>query len=652
MGSCCSLADKEDAAGNAAVGESEASSLKKLCEAFEKWPFLAISAVSLVFGFFWAPFAAVAVFFCGLPIVREAAEALFIRKKIKTSLLISCAMLSCLGIGHFFAAGEVAFLMAFGEMLEAATVKRAGKGLAKLVSLVPPAAHYVVTCPKCLAQGIRFKDLPLAEINVGDKVKVLPGETIPVDGVVEEGETTVDQSALTGESLPVDKAAGDEVYSGSINRYGAITVRVSKADADSSLQKLVRLVREAKTRKAPVQRIADKWAARLVPAALCTALLVALAAWAWSGDFQTGLVRGVTVMVVFCPCSLALATPTAIMAAIGQAAGRGVIVKSGEALEKMGCIDTACFDKTGTLTEGRLAVVETVASGDGSADAAGTLRIAAAVESLSEHPLAKAIAANAKARGMALPAVENFSMKPGRGVRGTVDGVDVACGSEAWLAENGATIPDGLIREANRRRKEGRAVVFVAAGGRAAGFVALSDTVRANAKKALEELAGAGVSACLLTGDNAATARRIAGELGIDDARADLLPEDKAKAVEEMQRAGRKVCMVGDGVNDAVALETALVGVAMGGAGSDIAVEAADIALSSDDIGKLAYLKRLSSACIKLIHFNIALSMSINAIAIACSAFGLLNPAAGAIVHNCGSLFVVVNAALLYDRRF
>ncbi|MBR0067513.1 MAG: cation-translocating P-type ATPase, partial [Kiritimatiellae bacterium] len=507
------------------------------------------------------------------------------------------AMVACVAIGQLFAAGEVAFIMALGEKLETLTVSRAKKGLHKLVALVPQTAHRVVTCPKCRAKGIFFKDVPVGEIAPGDMVMVKPGETIPVDGTIAEGATTVDQSVMTGESLPIDKSVGDEVYSGTVNRFGAITVKATKAGADGSLQKMIRLVREAEGRKAPMQRIADKWAAILVPASMTIALLTFAGVWTFYGDVHTALLRGVTVMVVFCPCALALATPTSVMAAIGQATKYGVIVKSGEALERMGTVSVACFDKTGTLTIGRLGVAHSTDD--------ETLALAASVEAMSEHPLAKAICAAAPA---ARPC-EGFEMSPGRGVKGTVDGMSVVCGTEQWLSECGVAVPPETVAETTSRlRAEGKAVVFVAANDAVRGIVALADMLRDGGKAAIADLASSGVGACLLTGDHAATARSVANALGIAEVKAELLPADKAKTIEEIEQGGRRCCMVGDGVNDAVALKTAYVGIAMGGAGSDIAVEAADIALVGDDLSKIGYLKRLSVACVRLIKTNIAIS--------------------------------------------
>lgn len=669
MGSCCSLAvdlEKDGKEPEKGFG----ARVERFCKRLESGPFLVAGGLCLLASLlltghgchgagravWWDPALATA-FICGVPAVREAFEALVSRKRIISALLISIAMAACLAIGQFFAAGEVAFIMALGTTIEAKTLKRARHGVAGLVSLVPPTARYVVTCPKCLAKGERFRDVPVESINVGDGVRVLPGETIPVDGTITEGTTSVDQSVVTGESLPVDKGPGDEVYSGTINRFGAVTIRVEKTGEDSSLQKMIRLVKEAERKKAPVQRIADKWAAILVPTALALAVAVFLGAWAWGGNASAALVRGVTILVVFCPCSLALATPTAIMAAIGQAAKNGVIVKSGEALERMGGVSVACMDKTGTVTTGRLSVSDIVAAPGDALGENGVLRLAASVESSSGHPLAKAIVAEWEKRGggaiQECPAGD-FSMVPGKGVKGKAEGREIACGTEAWLKENGvgADSIEAFAKDAERLRGEGKAVVFAAADGLAAGLVALSDTVRPEAKEAIADLAEAGVSPCLLTGDHAATAAAVARAVGVEEVHAELLPDRKAAAIESIQRGGRAACMVGDGVNDAPALKTAHVGIAMGGAGSDIAVDAADIALVGDDLSKLAYLKRLSNACVRTIKTGIAFSMSLNAVAIALSALGLLTPVTGALVHNAGSVLVVANSALLYDRKF
>ena len=555
--------------------------------------------------------------------------------KISSALLICIAMFAAIAIGDLFAAGEVAFIMAIGALLEEATTERAKKGLKQLLSLAPVEGRRL--------SGRREEMVPAEEIRQGDLLRILPGETIPVDGEIVSGETSVDQSIMTGESLPVDKGVGDGVFCGTINRFGAIDIPATRVGADSSLQTLIRMVREAESRQAPMQRLADRCASWLVP----VALLIAVAAYLGTGN----IITAVTVLVVFCPCALVLATPTAIMAAIGQATKHGVIIKSGEALEKMGKVDTIAFDKTGTLTYGRLEVSD-VLPFNPAVSAAELLTLAAAAESRSEHPLGKAIVARAREEGLDLPTSDGFRMTAGKGVSARVEGRALLCGKEAFLAESGVS-PDGGVRDTlERLRVQGKASVLVAEGDRCLGVIALSDVLRPEAKDMVSRLAGMGTRTVLLTGDHRTTAAYFAQQAGISDVRAELLPEEKVGSIQELRRGGCRVCMIGDGVNDAPALKTADVSVAMGGMGSDIAVDAADIALMRDDLSRIPYLKRLSDATVKTIKLSITLSMCINFVAIILSLLGMLTPTTGALVHNAGSCFVVLIAALLYDRKF
>lgn len=574
------------------------------------------------------------VVICGYPLVYLALTRVIFQRKISSALLISIAMVASIAIGELFAAGEVAFIMAIGGILEEKTAQRAKKGLKKLIGLAPTQGRRIV-------DG-REEMVPAEAIQKGDVLRVLPGETIPVDGDILAGDTSVDQSIMTGESLPVDKTVGDGVFCGTLNRFGAIDMVASKVGEDSSLQKLIRMVEEAESNKAPMERIVDKWAAWLVPIALAIAVL----AFAFTGD----IVRAVTVLVVFCPCALALATPTSVMAAIGQATRHGVIIKSGEALERMGKVDTIAFDKTGTLTHGTLAVSDVVPFGGAGRD--GLLALAAAAEARSEHPLGKAVLQSARGSGLAVPGAEGFAMAPGKGVSATVRGQCVLCGSAAYLAENGVAVGEEALAQAARLRAEGKAIILVAQGDVCVGAVALSDTLRPAARGMVRELRDMDTGVVLLTGDHADTARYFAGQAGISDVHAGLLPAQKVEEVRRLQQQGRSICMIGDGVNDAPALKTADVGVAMGSMGSDIAVEAADIALMGDDIAKIPYLKRLSVATIKTIKFNITLSMCINLVAIVLSVTGIMGPIVGALWHNAGSVLVVLNAARLYDRKY
>lgn len=555
--------------------------------------------------------------------------------KISSALLICIAMFAAIGIGDLFAAGEVAFIMAIGAILEDMTTERAKKGLKKLISLAPTQGRRVTNGKDEMisADAIRLDDI----------LRVLPGETIPVDGVIVSGETSVDQSIMTGESLPVDKIVGDSVFCGTINRFGSVDIRASKVGEDSSLQKLIRMVQEAEDKKAPMARIADKAASWLVPVALGIAIIAGLA--------TQDIVRAVTVLVVFCPCALVLATPTAIMAAIGQATKHGVIIKSGEALEKMGKVDTIAFDKTGTLTYGRLEVSDIIPFGSGLEEPA-LLSLAVSAEAKSEHPLGKAIVACARERAVPILDPNTFHMAAGKGVRAQVDGKNLLCGNETFLSDYGVTISGEVSSTLERLRSQGKASILVADGNRCIGVVAMSDVLRPEAGEIVKRLHDMNTGIVLLTGDNQKTADHFASQVGIRQVRAQLLPEEKVGNINKLQDAGRRVCMVGDGVNDAPALKTASVGVAMGSMGSDIAVEAADIALMSDDISKLPYLKKLSNATVKTIKFSISLSMCINFLAVTLSVLSKLNPTTGALVHNAGSCFVVLIAALLYDRKF
>ncbi len=615
---------------------------KKINDFLAGWPMTIVGGLFLLVSFILPrvgypegeKLAWVCASICGIPLLYLSIWRIIHNRgiaKISSALLISIAMIAAILIGDLFAAGEVAFIMEIGALLEDMTTERAKKGLKNLIALAPETGRVI--------ENGRESTVPVEKIRIGDTVRVLPGETLPVDGVIRTGETSVDQSVMTGESLPVDKAIGDSVFCGTINRFGAIDIEVTKVSGDSALQKLIRMVEDAENHQAPTQRIADRWASWLVPIALAVAIL----AWLVTGD----IVRGVTVLVVFCPCALVLATPTAIMAAIGQATKHGVIIKSGEALENMGGVDTVAFDKTGTLTHGRLEVSDILPMADMTPDA--LLTLAASAERLSEHPLGRAITVQAKDRPL-LP-VSEFKMSAGKGIWATVDGKSYRLGNEKYIAEAGIRL-DGNARAAlDRLRGEGKASVIVADEARVIGIIALSDVLRPEATDMIKRLAAMNTRAVLLTGDHDTAAKFFASKAGLEDVRADLLPEEKVGIVNELKRAGR-VCMIGDGVNDAPALKTADVGVAMGAMGSDIAVDAADVALMTDDISKLPYLKWLSNATVKTIRTAITLSMCINFAAVTLSVLGVLNPTTGALVHNAGSCFVVLLAALLYDRKY
>lgn len=555
--------------------------------------------------------------------------------KISSALLIVIAMFAAIAIGDIFAAGEVVFIMAIGAILEDMTTERAKKGLKNLISLAP-------TQGRKITEG-KEEMIPAKDIKTADILRILPGETIPVDGIIIKGETSIDQSIMTGESLPVDKEIGEEVFCGTLNRFGVIDIEATKVGSDSSLQKLIRMVQEAENRQAPMQRIADKCATWLVPVALLIAIIAGLA----TGD----IIRAVTVLVVFCPCALVLATPTAIMAAIGQATKHGVIIKSGEALEKMGKINTIVFDKTGTLTYGRLEVCD-LYTFDDTISQDELLRLAASAEAKSEHPLGKAIVLSAKEKEIAIEESEQFKMTAGKGIYAQIAGKKLYCGNQRYLTEHQITIGERVKTKLEELQTQGKACILVAREGICIGVIALSDVIRPKARDVIKDLSDMKTETVLLTGDNQKTADFFAGQIGITKLHSELLPEDKVEKIRTMQSQNMQICMIGDGVNDAPALKTADVGVAMGNMGSDIAVDAADIALMSDDITKIPYLKRLSNATVKTIKASITLSMCINFVAVTLSVLGVLTPTTGALVHNAGSCFVVLIAALLYDRKF
>ena len=555
--------------------------------------------------------------------------------KISSALLISIAMIAAIAIGDLFAAGEVAFIMALGAILEDMTTDRAKKGLKKLISLAP-------------TQGRQIKDnkeemISASEIRTDDIIRILPGETIPVDGIIIDGETSIDQSIMTGESLPVDKSIGESVFCGTINQFGSIDIKATKVGEDSSLHKLIHMVQEAENKKAPMARIADKCASYLVPVALIIAII--------AGFVTKDIIRAVTVLVVFCPCALVLATPTAIMAAIGQATKRGVIIKSGEALEKMGKVDIIAFDKTGTLTLGCLEVSDVI-SFDENTSNNELLSLAASAESKSEHPLGKAIVDYAKKENISLIDSSDFKMTVGKGIIANINDAKVLCGNEKLLLDYNISLEDKVRNELEALRLQGKASLLIAKNNKCIGVIALSDVIRPEAANMVSKLKSINTETVLLTGDNNLTAQHFAKQVGITQIYSELLPEQKVEKITALQAENHTVCMIGDGVNDAPALKTANVGVAMGSMGSDIAVEAADIALMSDDISNIPYLKRLSNATVKTIKFSITLSMCINFLAVALSILGVLNPTTGALVHNAGSCFVVLIAALLYDRKF
>lgn len=599
------------------------------------WIRIGVSAAALALGLLaagrFAPDPAwVAVLLCGIPIVREAVEGLVERLDVKADLLVAVALAASLAVGETFAAGEVALIMALGGELEEWTVARARRGIDRLARLAPRTAR------RLGADGAE-ETVPAEAVRAGDRLRVRPGEAVPADGTVESGATSVDESALTGEPVPVDRGPGDAVLGGSTNRFGAFDMVATKPGAESAVARMLRLVESADAGKARIVRLADRWATWIVAAAF------AAAAVCWLCTHE--VLRSVTILVVFCPCALVLATPTAVMAAIGNAARRGMLVREGDALERLATVRRVAFDKTGTLTRGAPAVVAARATAPGLADAE-LLRLAAAAESRSEHPLARAIVAHARAAGAPPEEPERFESAPGRGVRARVGGREVAVGrGESARAGEGDPAAEWLAR--------GATVVRVALDGAPAGFLALSDTLREDAAAAVAGVRAEGAEPVLLTGDHAAAAGEVARAVGIAEVRAGCLPEDKLAYVRDSEAAGRPVCMIGDGVNDAPALRAARVGVAVGGPENALAAEAADVAVVRGGLAGVPHLLGLARKTRRTILFNLGLSMGVNFAAVGLAAAGLLGTVAGALVHNGGSFLVIANSArlLLHGRR-
>ena len=603
--------------------------------------FLILSGAALLFSIFgYSPFsfdmAWVAIILCGIPIIMEAVIGLVTAFDIKADVLVSIALIASIIIGEDFAAGEIAFIMQLGALLEDLTVAKARAGIEKLVHLTPRTARRISDTSEEI--------IPAEDVHVGDLLRVLPGEAIPVDGVITSGETSVNQAVMTGESLPVDKGPGDEVSSGTVNQFGAFEMKASKVGEDSSIQRMIRLVQSADAGKAKIVSLADRWATWIVVIALTAAVLT----WLISGE----IIRAVTILVVFCPCALVLATPTAIMAAIGNATKHGFLVREGDALERLAAVKKITFDKTGTLTYGTPQVTAVV-SYLKDLSWGNLYAYAASAELNSEHPLGKAIVRSYKEEMKNAPtAPEDFKMLPGKGVHALTDSHRVFAGNLELFAESDITLTEEMIGKAEIFLEKGCTVIYLAVDNRSAGFIALSDTLRQNAADTIDAVKACGVTPVLLTGDHENAAGHIARQLHISEMQANCLPEDKLNWIASYEQQNQPVCMIGDGVNDAPALKTADVSVAMGSMGSDIAINAAEVALMSDDISKIPYLKRLSNATVKTIKASITLSMCINFAAIVLSLMEVLTPTTGALVHNAGSCFVVLIAALLYDRKF
>ena len=564
----------------------------------------------------------IAVILCGIPIFKECAEGLITEFDIKADLLVSIAIIASILIGEVFAAGEIATIMAIGGFLEEYTVKKTQGRIEDLVKMSPQVATRI-------KNGTEEK-ISVENVQVGDILKVLPGERIPTDGVIIKGATSIDQKTLTGESLPLDKKENDEVYSGTINLYGSFTMKTTKISQESSLQKLIRLVESSEPENAKIVRTADKWATMIVVIAFTAAVLTYL--------FTFEINRSVTILVVFCPCALVLATPTAIMAAIGNLTKYGILVKDGESLEELAHVDELVFDKTGTLTNGAPEVVNVISN-----NPKKMMYLLASLESKSEHPLAKAIVKYYNSPNLA--EVNDFKMHLGAGVSGTIDGSKILAGNKNLLKS------ENIFLKSDDEVKNGEIQIYVSKDGQIIGKILLADTLRQNSKETIRKLKGLRVKTTLLTGDNEKTANYIAEQVKVRNVKANCLPEDKTEYIKREQILGHKVAMIGDGINDAPSLRKSNVGIAMGDIGSDVIVEAANIALVHDNIGDIPHLIGIARRTIKIINIGIGFALSLNIVAMALAILGLLNPIEGALIHNIGSVVVIIYSSTLVKYK-
>lgn len=576
----------------------------------------------------------IAIILCGLPIIKEAATCLYEEFDIKADVLVSLALIASVIIGEIFAAGEISVIMTIGALLEDLTVQKAQSGIENLVKLTPKQARIIRDNKEIMINA--------DDIEIGDIVRVIAGETIPVDGVIIKGQGSIDESIMNGESLPVDKYVGDDVLSGTINQYSTFDIKATKTSQDSSLKRMIKLVKEADSKKAPIVSLTDRWATWIVVIALVSSIGTYLV--------THQILRSVTILVVFCPCALVLATPTAIMAGIGNASKYGMLIKGGDVVERLSKIKNIAFDKTGTLTYGKLSVVE-YKSFCPEYDDETFLKILASVEAYSEHPLGKAITSYYKENNEELLDIQNFIVNPGKGITANLGEKSILVGNLKLIKDVDINLNKDIINISEEFTKKGCTVIYLSIDNKLIGYVALSDILREEAKEVISYIKSQKINPVMLTGDNKNSAQNIASIVGIDDINPSLLPEDKMNIIKNLEDSKSPTCMIGDGVNDALALKYSSVGISMGAIGSDIAIEASDIALASDDIKNIPYLLYLSKKTMKTIKLNVTFSLALNFLAIILAMTGILNPVVGALVHNLGSVFVILNSAKLLKTR-
>jgi len=604
--------------------------------------FMAASGITLVLSYIsgWlylgpaylpTTFAVASLILGGYPILKSAIKALFI-PDLNVDTLVSIAAIAATAVGAYQEAATVIFIMLLGEFLEHLTVGKARKAISSLIQLAPKTAWV-----RREQEEVR---VPIEEVKAKEIVIVKPGERIPVDGKIISGCGSINQSMLTGESIPIEKGAGDRVYCGTINESGSCEIETTQVAEDTKLAQIKRLILEAQAEKSPTQRVMDRFTRYFIPAIL----LIALATFLITGD----AIRAITILIVACPCALVLGTPTAVVAAIGNAARQGILIKGGAYLEQMGRLKTLLMDKTGTLTYGRPKVVGI--NGLDGLNEKEILYWAAIAEKRSEHPLAKAITERAEDFGLLIPHPESFENLIGKGVKARWNGKAILLGSVQFLREEKITIPESAMEVLKQKESEGATSLFLSLDHRLLGLISIADTLREKAKDTIGQIRKEGISEIwMLTGDSELVANRIGKELGIRY-EADLLPEEKVLRVKEWKKQGQTVAMVGDGVNDAPALAAADVGIAMGAAGTDVAIETADIALMTDELEKIPTAIRLSRKALRVIKENIAFALVFNTVLVFLSAQGWVTMILGAMMHQASSLLVILNSMRLLRK--
>ncbi len=642
--------DTEEDAG---AGEAALQSMW-LRRVLVAWPLGLVVLVVSVFWMMepWARWTALVLttpiqFWAGLPFLRQALARARVRQA-NMDTLIAIGTLAAFSFStyqvvfghqhsdHYFdtAALIIAFLL-LGRYFEARAKGSASSAIRSLLELGAKEARVIVDGDERM--------VPVESVRVGDQLRIRPGEKIPVDGRVVDGSSAVDESMLTGESVPVDKAAGDKVAGATINAQGLLTIEATAVGADTALAQIVKLVEEAQGTKAPVQQLADKIAGVFVPVVLVLAILT-FAGWAISGDATKGLISAVAVLIIACPCALGLATPTAILVGTGRGAAMGVLIKGGEVLERSKKVDTVVFDKTGTLTKGQMALTDVVAAAG--VDEAELVAKAGSAEAGSEHPVGRAVVDGARLRSADLPVARNFASVAGHGVRATIDGVEVHVGRRKLMAESGLILAAELEASASNLEGQGKTAIFAGWEGQVRGVLAVADTMREDAPGAVDRLRAMGIDVVMITGDNRRTAEAVAAQVGIARVLAEVLPADKVDEVRRLQSEGKVVAMVGDGVNDAPALVQADLGIAIG-TGTDVAIQSSDITLLSANLDGVAVAIQLSRRTFRTILQNLAWAFGYNVVLIPVAALGLLNPILAGAAMGFSSVSVVTNSLRL-----